>query len=226
MEFVELGWDRQMGDVPIGFLPSDLANLELWTRFNSGITVTGSGVSQWDDQSGNGNHLLQGTDANRPSKEADGSILGDGLAHFLKAGAFTLAQPYAIYLLINPVSWTDNDCVFDGNTLNTGALYQRVATPAMDFYAGTAFAAANSDLVVGSYGAMVVVGNGASSLIQVGNNAPTTGNPGTSAMGGFTLASRGDGVSWSNIQVKEVLIYSEAHDAVTRAKVIAYLQSI
>ncbi len=37
-----------------------------WFRANTGITVTGLGVSQWDDQSGNARHLLQGTDANRP----------------------------------------------------------------------------------------------------------------------------------------------------------------
>lgn len=37
-----------------------------WFRQGAGITVTGSGVSQWDDQSGNGRHLLQGTDAARP----------------------------------------------------------------------------------------------------------------------------------------------------------------
>jgi hypothetical protein len=29
-------------------------------------TVTGSGISQWNDSSGNARHLLQGTDANRP----------------------------------------------------------------------------------------------------------------------------------------------------------------
>ncbi len=37
-----------------------------WFRAGTGITVTGSGVSQWDDQSGNARHLKQGTDANRP----------------------------------------------------------------------------------------------------------------------------------------------------------------
>lgn len=62
MEFVDMGWQNQMGEIPLGFTPSDISGLKLWTRFNSGITETGSGVSQWDDVSGNGNHLLQGTE--------------------------------------------------------------------------------------------------------------------------------------------------------------------
>lgn len=37
-----------------------------WFRADTGVTVTGQGVSTWADQSGNGRDLLQGTDASRP----------------------------------------------------------------------------------------------------------------------------------------------------------------
>ena len=48
-----------MGSIPLKFLPSQLSGLKAWYRFNSGITEAGSGVSQWDDQSGNGNQMFQ-----------------------------------------------------------------------------------------------------------------------------------------------------------------------
>ena len=208
-----------------GFLPSDLANLELWTKYNSGITVTGSGVSQWDDVSGNGNHLKQGTDTNRPSKEGDGSILFDGVDNFLKADAFTLVQPETIYFLGKQVSWTINDTFFDGNALNRAKLQQSPTTPSIIAYAGS-FSGSSSDLSVGAYGVVANIYNGASSVLQINNNPPITGDFGAADMGGFTLGASGSNVNWSNIQVKEVLIYSAAHDAATRAQVISYLQSI
>ncbi len=225
MEFVSMGWANQMGVGSGGFLPSSLPNLELWTKFNSGITVTGSGVSQWDDQSGNSNHLKQATDADRPSKESDGSILTDGISQFLKADAFTLVQPETIYILGKQVAW-GNNWIFDGNTLNSGVLFQQTATPQVSIYAGTAVAQ-NTDWAVGVYEALAAIFNGASSSFKVGSNAETTGNASANNMGGFTLGTKGDAsASFSNIQIKEVLIYSEAHDAATRSQIIGYLQSI
>ena len=210
---------------PLGaFLPSDLANLKLWTRFNQGITVTGSGVSQWDDQSGNGNHLKQATDTNRPSKEADGSILFDGVDNFLKADAFTLVQPEAIYILFKAITWVAGDKVIDGNANSSGTIYQVGTTPSISLYAGTALS--EVDLTLGSYGIISAVLNSTNSVLQLNNDSPITGNAGAVNMGGVTLGSLATGTQYSNIQVKEVLVYSAAHDAATRAKVINYLQSI
>lgn len=47
----------------------------------STITETGTGVSQWDDKSGNGRHMTQGTDANRPSLQA-GVLNGRSVVRF------------------------------------------------------------------------------------------------------------------------------------------------
>jgi len=208
------------------FLPSHLAGLKLWTKFNSGITVTGSGVSQWDDVSGNGNHLKQGTDANRMTLEADGSILGNGVNQFLKTDAFTLVQPETIYFLGKQVTWTALDAFFDGNAVNTGKLRQdNSSSPSLESYAGVVLPLFGS-LPLDTYRVITTIFNGASSLIQANNIAPLTGNAGAANMGGFTLGASGTPDRYSNIQVKEILIYSEAHDAATRAKVISYLSNI
>lgn len=72
------------------------SNLAAWYRGDvTGVVVTGSGVSQWTDQSGNGRHVLQGTDAARPPFTASdarfgnrGSVNPDGAVtnpDFLKA---------------------------------------------------------------------------------------------------------------------------------------------
>jgi len=40
--------------VPSTFLPSDIAGLSLWLKADAGVTLSGSDVTAWADQSGNG----------------------------------------------------------------------------------------------------------------------------------------------------------------------------
>lgn len=47
------------------WLPTQLSGLVDWHRSDMGITLVGSRVSAWADQSGQGHNLTQGTDANR-----------------------------------------------------------------------------------------------------------------------------------------------------------------
>lgn len=198
-----------------------------WYRLGVGITIA-TGVSQWDDQSGNGRHLVQATGTKQPALQADGSILFDGAADFLKTSAFTLNQPNTVYVLGRQVTWALNDFIFAGNSVAAAdaRIFQSAVTPAINGTAGLAMTA-NSDLAVNTYGVLAVSFNGASSLIQVNNNAAVTSNAGTNPLAGFTLGSNADGTAgWGNIQVKEVILFPAAHDAATRARVIGYLAAV
>lgn len=191
-----------------------------WFRFNTGITVTGAGVSQWDDQSGNARHLLQATDTNRPALEADGSITFDGADNYLKCDAFTLDQPETRYLLFKQVSWTDTDVVCAGNG-TTNTILQASASPQVRLVN-----VGNVSLTLDTYGVIAAVLNSTSSLIQLNNGTPVTGNVGANNSGGFTLGANGTPAVFANIQVKEVILYAAAHDAATRARVIRYLAQV
>ena len=50
-----------------GQLLTEIDNQILHLKGTTGVTVTGSGVSTWADQSGNSNNFTQGTDADRPN---------------------------------------------------------------------------------------------------------------------------------------------------------------
>lgn len=178
-----------------------------WWLKGQGQTVTGSGVSQWDDLSGNGRHLLQGTDAARPALQADGSVLFNGTSHYLKCNAFTLNQPTCVLMVVKQVSWTAGEYFFDGNSNTTGIIIQAGTTPEIRINAG-ATVAGNTGLAVGSVGVAAVTFNGASSSLKINRNAATTGNAGANNMGGFTLGARADGlIFFSHIQVYENVIF-------------------
>src|SRR5690606_25004113 len=62
---------------------TELADCVLWLRADLGVTVTGSGVSLWEDQSGSGNDFSQSTDASRPPLIAsEPGLNGHAAVHF------------------------------------------------------------------------------------------------------------------------------------------------
>lgn len=202
----------------------DGTNLAAWYRFGAGITSSGGFASAWADQSGFGRNLTQGTGAAQPAVNGDGSLLFNGTSHFMQA-TFTLNQPYTVCMLVRQVTWTSNDVFFSGATAGVG-VQQRTASPQI-FLSGSANVASNSNLAVNTYGAVVSVWNAASSVLRVNNTTETTGNPGVVVPGGITLAAQFNGLSlFGNVEVKEVVVFSEALDVTRRAAMAAYLASV
>ena len=193
-------------------------------RYGIGITVTGAGVSQWNDMSGNARHLLQATDTNRPALQAEGSILFDGMDNFMATGAFTFNQPCTYYLLLRQVSWTANDYLCDG--LITAGIFQDTTTPQIAMYAGASVIGTQSNLEVGAYGVLAAVFNGASSSLRVNNNSPVSGDAGANNPGGFQLGSFSGPSNFSHIQAKEAILYSGAHSTILQNYNIARLASV
>jgi hypothetical protein len=84
------------------------------------------------------------------------------------------------------VTWTANDRLWDGYTNDTGQLRQTAATPRLYLIAPTS-GTYTSNLATDTWGIVRVLYNGASSKIQINNNAATTGNAGTNNMDGFYI---------------------------------------
>lgn len=208
--------------------PSAFADLAAWYRFGMGITVTGAGVSQWNDASGNGRHLLQGTDAARPPLQADGTVLFDGVAQFLQTSGFTLNQPETVYILCNQVSYAVNRVLLDGSLAATMRLLQGGSVAGQLYIRLTSTVGDNTDaaLPIGTYGVIACVFNGVASAIQVDNRATTTGDVGATNASGFTVGANGSGAAFANIRVKEVIVCNTAHDGTRRAQMLAWLRSL
>ncbi len=199
-----------------------------WYRKGQGITVTGSGVSQWSDASGNGRHLLQGTDTNRPALQTDGTILFDGVDNYLQTAAFTLNQPTTVYFLGKQVTWTNTDTICDGRTNASGNIYQSTATPTIKANAGSDVGPANG-LTLDTYKTVCAVFNGASSSLGVSNGVlftGATGDAGAGNMGGFTLGALGGAANFGNIRVKEVMIFNQAHTGAQQSLILGYLNTL
>jgi hypothetical protein len=203
-------------------------SIAAWFRYGRGISADGSNlVSQWDDVSGNGRHLKQGTASNKPALQPDGSILFDGVDNFMKCDAFTLVQPITIYALFKTITATSNDTIYDGNAGNTMRLYQPTnSSPNLTSTAnGTSLLTA--PLAIGEYGVTCAVYNGNSGVLQINNGTPQAGAVGAGNGGGFQVGVFGNGIgNFSHIEVKEFILYTAAHDVTQRASVSRYLARV
>jgi hypothetical protein len=214
-----------------GFGPADVLALSpaAWYRRGVGVT-TATGVSAWADQSGNGRTLSQATGSAQPTLNADGSILFDGAAQFMRTASFTINQPGTVYWLMRQITWTASEKLFDGFTPGGRWLIQQRAagaSPQLEIFAGTS--AGNVSLTLGTYGVIAAVYNGASSLVQLNSAAPATIDAGANNFtGGLTLCADNAAIPtvFGNFEVKEGLFFASAHDAATRAKVIGYLAGV
>lgn len=187
------------------------------------ITKDGSNfVSIWKSKGITERDLKQATGTSQPLWISPGTIIFDGLDNFMKTAAFTWNQPEFIYMIVNQLSFTDNDVLFDGNSNNYGTIYQDNPSPNIVATAGTV-SSPSSDLAVGGWGIVRVLFNGANSKLIVNDNAPITGNFGALNMGGFTIGSRATGTGlFSNIEVKDIICCNQ-DDAANETEIYNWL---
>lgn len=190
----------------------------------SGQTVTIDTAGPTGARIAGARDLYQGTGANQPAYDGTNkTVTGDGTNDLLKSPAFTLTQPSTVLSVINMVSWTDTDVIFDGFGAASGSLEQSTTTPQINLNAGSSVAA-NTNLAVAVNGVVACIFNAASSSMRINYTAATTGNAGAGNMGGVTLfGAGGTPAKWANVAFKENAVYSRALTPLELNKAIRYL---
>ena len=205
-------------------------NTVAWYKHNDSSFITYDGalrVSSWRDRLGSGHDLLQGAGASQPLWSAANGILFDGGDDFMKTLPFAFVQPEFIYFVGRQVTWTSADTLYDGNLVNTCRLLQKTAglSPELQGYVGI-FSGTNSNLILNTFGIIRFLVNGVASIFQVNLTAAWIGNMGAANAAGFTLGTRGDfALSWSNIEVKEIILRNTADNAAVQLQIYNYLKN-
>ena len=199
----------------LSFVPSDLPGLVAWYRRGLGMSV-----SAWTDQIiPTTQDFVQATSTNQPSVTSAGSLLFDGSDNYM-AATFTLDQPFTIYGLVNPVTWTAGDRIL-GEAAGSTGIIQITGSPQVTFNLGSALSTISPPL--NALSVIAAVGNGASSVLQLNLGPTVTGDAGAGAMTNPLLAARAGPLSFANTDNYEWIFYNTAHDAETRKQVVRYL---
>jgi hypothetical protein len=210
-------------------LPTDVLGCKLWLRSDLGITKDGSdNVSEWADQSGNGNDLLQATPANQPNW-VDAQLSGypairfNGTSDSMQSSAFSsLSQPLEVLVVAKHLGGgTGNNYLIDGNS-NTMVIYN-AKDGYLRAYAGAFFVGPAWDYL--SWNLIDMLFYSTSSEARLNGGEPTTGNVGTYATTKFTLCAYGNGGQNGNYDLVEVIVYNAELSAPDRDNLEKYLNA-
>lgn len=218
-------------------VPLRVSGLKAWFRADLGITLNGSNVSAWADQSGTGDankHLTQGTAANQPLWAAsDASYNGkptltfDGISEQMASGtwAAALTQPHTIYCVGQNANAGVYRNFVDGITTGARSIARaRAGGARAGFYAGTADVDGTSTTNVPRVITYVFSG-AASALYNVSTGtSETAASPGTQGFTGMRVGSDWNATGqYLDGKIAEIIIYSGAHDLATRTLIRDYL---
>ena len=200
------------------------ANRALW------LAKGGASGATWTDSSGNARNM---TLVGAPTVGAT-SVTFSGTGQYGTV-AFTIGAPMTICMRVKQVSWTAGRYLCAGATASTNHIRQASVSPQIQQDSAT------FDSAIGSVGGASVGANASivatyqapgpaqNSVISVNGteSAQDAFTVSDAAMAGFTLAAGSSvGLSPSNIEVTEVVVYSVALTAPERAQMIAYLNTL
>ena len=227
-----------------GFTPLSISGCKLWLDADDATTITEStgAIDQWDDKSGEGNHLTSLT-TKRPTYVASSMngkavVLFDGVDDYMQRTTFVggaLAQPNMIFIVIKESAEgraISGDYVYDGGAATGRHLFVLRTATQKDYQVGHAAAAVlASGLTFSEDHQFTILHNGSSSEIwKDSTNLSASGDGGTANLDGFTLGDHytlTDPSSTGNLggEIAEVLIYNSSLSTADRGAVESYLQS-
>jgi lysophospholipase L1-like esterase len=192
-----------------------------------GITITGSGVSQWDDLSGNGHHAVQASDGNRPSSR---TVLGKASISFdggrsldLPATLTVDRQDCAVFVCHRARSLGGNGLTlvhFDSNSLDLSLyLASTTGTVRPSVYSGTD----KGNTIRNGHGIQTMGAICSASDVVIVHDAETqtvAANAAGSFTGGF-IGKRHDGTNHFLGDIYEVLVYDAAISDTARDEILA-----
>lgn len=221
------------------FSPSDISGLVAWydssdlatlwqdSARTTPATANADVIGARDDKSGNGYHLLQTTTANKMTLRTNvlnghPCVRADGVNDYLvKAFGTSYAQPNTMFQVFDYKS-ANFEFVFDGTEVANRVLLTG-SSPNLILSAGTNLAYAQALPTTPII--FETLAKGASSNVTVNGVSKVTGNAGTNALVGLTLAARYTLGDNAEVDFFEELYYNRELTAQETTDIRVYLNS-
>lgn len=224
-------------DLVIAGGPPIIGGCTLWLDATKGVTKDGSNlVSQWNDQSGNGNHATQGTGANQPTW-TDSAVNGLPAINFpgnpvrmttsQTQATFFGASAKTVFIVSRPTALTNNQYFFGGSNNYFFARFN-AANIRADNYDGSADnVASGTTAVVGSTYLISVVHDGVNLSIGVNGGSLTSAASGatTNLLDTMFIGQDGSGTTgrYTTGYISELICYNTVLSTTDRQTIEAYL---
>ena len=213
------------------FTPSSISDLLAWWDFSDLDTIDKSEsnlISKVDDKSGNGYHLTQDTDANKPTWQDDdrnGLDTADfGSAGFMKANWTALSQPHVVFgvCYMPPSSSVNQDNIYDTYSGgDSGGGFANSDSDTLVIYSATDLSASSSGFT--ATWAYFCHTYGASGNLRMNGVSKATGNTGTVTYNGITMNRHRSSATYGDIVAGEFGVYSTVPSSEDIALLETYL---
>jgi len=210
------------------------SGLKLWLDASDSSTITtATGVSQWNDKSGQGNNVSQATTASQPaviSANQNGKdiIRFDGSNDVLIRSTYTggaITQQVYTFIVCKMPSTANGvyGWVYDSDASSRHTfIVNSISSPNHQIYAGTALTGTSVDST--NFKLYSLLFNGSSSTLRRAKTNILSGNAGTANMNGIWLGSDNGGTTYnSNVEIAEILIYDAILSDTDRDNIESYL---
>ena len=226
-----------------GNKPGAAVGLSLWLKADAGITLSGTDVTSWVDQSGNNHNFAQGTTANQPDKitstvNFNPVISFDGINDVLTASTF-LFYPYHIFSVLRNPDTGANQRTFFGTNTPDGPDYSS-AMKANDtsgnavssyFLGGSAVSAETPSLDNEFYLHTGLLGNrDSTSYLDINAKNMASSTPVSGSFASVTQAAVGSGYTSGTTlsgyfqgDLSELIVYSGEMSNTEKQKIESYL---
>ena len=225
---------------PTEFDANSIVGLEIWLKGNTSVfsdagttlAVNSDPAYQWNDQSENGNHLVQSTLGNRPIFKT--SILNgkpvirfDATDDYMdRTYSSALSQPSTIFVVVNIT--TDNQgSIFDG----VGCASRNIFGPNTVFFGETSIYAGNvnspgyAQTFPSGFIVFSLVFNNASSEIFKNGISQIIGDVGSEAADSIRVGANCVPNTFSGSDIAEIIVYNSLLTANERLQVETYLNA-
>ena len=243
-------WDRTLTPTEITtiynqgvpFSPYTISGLKLWLDARVGVfsdagttlAVNSDPAYQWNDQSENGNHLVQSIVGNMPIFKTgmlNGKpvISSDGVDDsMVTTFGSLLSQPNTIFIVFSITAGSFQKQFFDSadpSFINRHGMYGESSNKFALISGGTASELNGIITVPTLFSVYSIIFNNASSELFTNGVSGGTGNPGSDAMGGIRVFSNSTPAGWAAMDVAEILVYNSLLSNSQRMSVEAYLNT-
>ena len=198
------------------------SNLSMWLKSDAGITLNGSYVSSWIDQSTNENIISQETAESQPlyvSNALNGYpvVRFDGINDVMYTSAFTQAQPLTVFIVAKTTK--DTSFFFDCSSRVVLSIY----SPGYTMYAGNWMMSTLPNPL--PYSILTAIFNSSSSEVFLNGISNAIGDPGATGFNNFILGDASGSGGQLGGDIAEIMIYDGVLSESIRKQTESYLSN-